>query len=209
MKLYFKHENGFLHDGRIYCEVCCVPDIENNEELLNEGWLPSMEENKVWYQSRSCRLNLNSGNISAKRRNVLNKIKIEFFDYNNNREVNLFFYEYYKKKNFDIFDLYKNCSDFFKTKIVKMTFKNLIVGYGRFTEEKNSILFLNLAYTDLFPKLSLGTNLFFILSEYAKTQNKKYLYIYESYDNIFNYKQNFENVEIWNGREWLINYGKS
>jgi hypothetical protein len=52
----------------------------------------------------------------------------------------------------------------------------------------NSILFLNLAYTDLFPKLSLGTNLFFILSEYAKTQNKKYLYIYESYDNLFNYR---------------------
>jgi arginyl-tRNA--protein-N-Asp/Glu arginylyltransferase len=87
--------------------------------------------------------------------------------------------------------------------------KFISFGYNRISIFINSILFLNLAYTDLFPKLSLGTNLFFILSEYAKTQNKKYLYIYESYDNLFNYKQNFENVEIWNGREWLINYGKS
>ena len=208
MNLYFKHENGFLHDDRIFCEVCCIPDSETNEELLDGGWLPSMEEKNVWYQSRSCRLNLDKHVISSKRRYILNKLKIEIFDYDNNQEIDLFFQKYYNSKKFEIFDLYQNCSEFFKIKIIKIKFENTIVGYGRFTEEKDSNIFLNLAYSDLFPKLSLGTNLFFILSEYTKTQNKKYLYIYESYDNLFNYKQNFENVEIWNGRKWLNNNGK-
>jgi len=209
MRIYFKHENGFLKDGRIYCEACCIPDIETNDELLNNGWLPSMEEKGVWYQSRSCRLNIEQHKISTKRRNILNKIKVEFFEYNKDTEVDIFFKNYYVNKNYDIYDLYENCSEYFNVKILKITFNGDVIGYGRFTEEEYSNIFLNLSYTEKFPKLSIGTNLFFILSEYTKTQNKKYLYIYESYDNLFNYKQSFENVEIWNGIEWLVNDGKS
>ena len=209
MKLYFKHENGFLKDGRIFCEVCCEPGDETDDELLNQGWLPSMEEKGVWYQSRSCRLNTYYHNISPKRRNILNKLKIDFFDYNNNKDIDEFFKSYYNKKGYEIFDLYEDCSDFFNVRIVKLIFNDYVVGYGRFTEREDSNVFLNLSYTEEFPKLSIGTNLFFILSEFTKTQNKKYLYIYESYDNLFNYKQSFENVEIWNGREWLVNNGKS
>lgn len=203
MRLYFKHENGFLVDDRIFCEACCIPDDEKDDELLELGWLPSMEEKGVWYQSRSCRLNLDNHHISHKRRNILNKLKIEVFDYTQDNYIDQYFNDYYTQKKYKIYDLYLNCTEFFNIKVLKLTYKDKIVGFGRFTERENSNIFLNLSYSDTFPKLSLGTNLFFILSEYTKTQNKKYLYIYESYDSLFGYKQKFENVEIWNGRDWI------
>lgn len=209
MKIYFKHDKGFMKDGRIYCEACCVADAETDDELLDDGWLPSMEEKKVWYQSRSCRLNMEQHKISTKRRNILNKLEIDIFDYQHDKSIDFFFKNYYEDKNYDIYDLYENCSEYFKVKILKITVDKEIIGYGRFTERENSNIFLNLSYNDNRPKLSIGTNLFFILSEYTKTQNKKYLYIYESYDNLFNYKQNFENVEIWDGKDWIIENGKS
>ena len=209
MKIYFKHDKGFMKDGRIYCETCCVADAETDDELLDAGWLPSMEEKKVWYQSRSCRLNMEQHKISTKRRNILNKLEIDIFDYQHDKSIDFFFKNYYEDKNYDIYDLYENCSEYFKVKILKITVDKEIIGYGRFTERESSNIFLNLSYNDNRPKLSIGTNLFFILSEYTKTQNKKYLYIYESYDNLFNYKQNFENVEIWNGNDWIIENGKS
>lgn len=203
MKIYFKHENGFFKDGRIFCETLCLSEDETDDELLEMGWLPSMEEKNVWYQSRSCRLNMDGHIVSSKRRNVLNKLTVEISDYVNNKKIDNFFFDYYESKKYDINDLYENCSDFFKIKLVKISVGENIVGYARFTERTNSNIFLNLSYSEKYPKLSLGTNLFYVLSQYTKKQNKKYLYIYESYHDLFNYKQTFENVEIWNGRDWL------
>jgi len=205
VKISYKHENGFYRDGRIFCEVYCTKETESDEELLNLGWLPSMDEFEIWYQSRSCRLNLDNHNISSKRRNILNKLDLTFKDYNRNDLVDNFFKNFYNDKKFDIIEQYENCSDFFKIKLIEVKFMENIVGYARITERKDSNIFLNLSYSNKFSKLSLGTNLFFILSEYTKKQNKKYLYIYESYNDIFNYKEKFKNVEIWNGREWIIN----
>jgi len=205
VKISYKHENGFYHNGRIFCEVYCIKETETDEELLNLGWLPSMDEFEIWYQSRSCRLNLDNHNISSKRRNILNKLDLTFKDYNRNYLVDNFFKNFYNDKKFDIIEQYENCSDFFKIKLIEVKFMENIVGYARITERKDSNIFLNLSYSNKFSKLSLGTNLFFILSEYTKKQNKKYLYIYESYNDIFNYKEKFKNVEIWNGREWIIN----
>ena len=203
MKLYFKHEKGFTKEGRIFCEACCVPDIETDDELLNVGWLPSMEEKNVWYQSRSCRLNMEDFYISPKRKNIINRLNVNFFTYSNNQNIDDFFKSYYLNKSFDIFDLYENCSEFFNILIAQVEYEGEVVGYARFTERKDSNIFLNLSYSEKFPKLSLGTVLFFILSNYTKTQNKKYLYIYESYKNVYEYKESFTNVEIWNGIKWV------
>ena len=205
MKIIFNHDNGFNHEGRVFCEVNCIPDNESDDELLNLGWLPSLEDNGFWYQSRSCRLNTSNFNISSKRKNLLNKLEIKITEYKNDFLIDSFFKDYYLKNNFDIFDLYNNCSNFFKISVAKIYFDNEIVAYGRFTERNDSNIFLNLAYNKKLSKLSLGTNLFFILSEYTKNQNKKYLYLYECYKNTYDYKQNFTGIEIWNGINWIQN----
>ena len=111
MKIYFKHDKGFMKDCRIYCEVCCVADAETDDELLDAGWLPSMEEKKVWYQSRSCRLNMDDFYISHKRKNIINRLKIKNVDYKNDNLIDTFFKNYYIEREFDIFDLYTNCSN--------------------------------------------------------------------------------------------------
>lgn len=203
MKILFKHENGFFRNDRTFCEVYCLPENESFDELLNLGWLPSMDEKDIWYQSRSCRLNVENFNVSSKRKNILNKLTYSVEDYKNQLYIDNFFENFYKEKKFDIFDLYENCSVFFKIKVLILKYKDEVVGFARYIENITSNVFLNLSYTNQHTKLSLGTNLFFILQEITNLQNKKYLYIYESYDNVFTYKQEFENVEIWNGREWL------
>jgi hypothetical protein len=147
--------------------------------------------------------------ISTKRKYIINKLKIKNVNYEKDNFIDNFFENYYIERGFDIFDLYTNCSNFFKISVIQVEYKNEIVGYARFTERDESNIFLNLSYSKKYPKLSLGTNLFFILSEYTKTQNKKYLYIYESYKDVYEYKESFTNVEIWNGTKWMTKNGKS
>jgi len=204
MKVLFKHENGFFINERIFCEVYCIPENESYDELLTQGWLPSMEENGIWYQSRSCRICLDNFQISKKRNSVINKLQVSILNNCNDKLIDKFFKKYYENMGYDIFDLYNNCSDFFNPKILTIHYNNKLVGVARYIENIDSNLFLNLSYDLTLDKLSLGTNMFYILSNITKEQNKKYLYIYESYNDTFSYKLKLPNVEIWNGRQWEV-----
>ena len=100
-------------------------------------------------------------------------------------------------------DEYYNCSKFFKLKMLYLRLDNKLVAVGRYVENEMSNVFLNFAYNKDNLKLSLGTNLFYILADITKKQNKDYLYIYESYDNSFSYKQKLPNLNLWNGDKWV------
>lgn len=204
MKIHFKHENGFFINERIFCEVYCIPENESYDELLTQGWLPSMEERSIWYQSRSCRICLDNFEISKKRNLVINKIQVTNSNNYNYELIDEFFKNYYQNIGYDIFDLYNNCSEFFNPKCVTLYYDNKLVGIARYIENTDSNLFLNLSYDLNLDRLSLGTNMFYILSNITKQQNKKYLYIYESYSDTFSYKQKLPNVEIWDGRQWTV-----
>jgi len=202
MRVQYKHENGFFFNERVFCEVYCTPENESNDDLLNQGWLPSMEEMGIWYQSRSCRINLNHFTISKKRRYIIKKLDVSFSNENDNHMIDKFFEDYYKVMGYDIMDIYHNCSKFFNPKMLIIHHDNNIVGVAKYVENEDSNLFLNLSYKHDYDKLSLGTNLFYILSDITKKQNKNYLYVYETYKDTFSYKQKLPNLEIWNGREW-------
>jgi hypothetical protein len=45
--------------------------------------------------------------------------------------------------------------------------------------------------------------LYYILADITKKQNKDYLYIYESYDDSYLYKQNLPNLNLWDGTKWV------
>ena len=80
MKVRFNHQNGFVLDGRVFCEVYGIAENESNDELLNLGWLPSVEEKNIWYQSRSYRIELSNFVISKKRRYIIKKLNCEVND---------------------------------------------------------------------------------------------------------------------------------
>jgi hypothetical protein len=86
---------------------------------------------------------------------------------------------------------------------MKILYKGDFVACARFIENEHSNLFINSAFSENHTKLSLGINLFYILIEYTKSQDKKYLYIYESYPNNYSYKSTLSGVEIWNGKKWV------
>ena len=202
MKIIYNHDNGFLLNERVFCEVFCIPEDESNDELLNKGWLPSIEERGKWYQARSCRINIEEFILSKKRKNKLNKFSV-LYDSDNELLIKSFFIEYYKKMNLDLEYFFNNCTEFFDTKVFKLIYNNELVGIGRYAEYDNSNIFLNLSYVDKYEKLSLGTTLFYLLIKISQLQNKKYLYLYETYNNMFSYKQKLPNVEVWNGQNWI------
>ena len=140
--------------------------------------------------------------ISKKRKYIIKKLNVSFLNENDSKIIDNFFEDYYKIMGFDIMDNYHNCSKFFNPKILIIHHDKNMVGVARYIENNDSNLFLNLSYKNGYDKLSLGTNLFYILSDVTKKQNKKYLYVYETYKDAFSYKQKLPNVEIWNGREW-------
>ena len=78
MKVRFNHQNGFVLDGRVFCEVYGIAENESNDELLNLGWLPSVEEKNIWYQSRSYRIELSNFVISTNDVSILN-LGVKFF----------------------------------------------------------------------------------------------------------------------------------
>ncbi len=203
MKVQFNHQNGFILNDRVFCEVYGTPENESDDELLNSGWLKSFNIENLWYQSRSCRIELSNFVISKKRKHIIKKLTCEVSDYIQNKEIDDFFQEYYNYNNFDIMDEYYNCSKFFKLKMLYLRLNGKLVAVGRYVENKMSNVFLNFANNKDNLKLSLGTNLFYILADITKKQNKDYLYIYESYDNSFLYKQKLPNLNLWNGDKWV------
>jgi hypothetical protein len=162
-----------------------------------------MEEQSVWYQTRSCRMDTEKLDLSNRRKNFLGKLQFEVEDYKSDFYIDEFFSKFYKRKKYDIFDLYQNCSNFFDIKVMKILYKGDFVACARFIENEHSNLFINSAFSENHTKLSLGINLFYILIEYTKSQDKKYLYIYESYPNNYSYKSTLSGVEIWNGKKWV------
>lgn len=209
MKIIFNHDYGFVKNERVFCEVYGFPDNETYDELLDSGWLPSMEDKNVWYQSKSCRLNIEDFIVTEKIKNFKDKINFSIENYDNQKFIDNFFKRFYKEKNFDIYDLYDNCSKFFEIKVLSLKYNNELVALARFIECEYSNLLLSHSYITSSEVRSLGNYLLYLLEHVSKIQNKKYLYLYESYDDIFSYKQKFNNSEIWNGINWLKINGKS
>lgn len=206
MKIIFDHLHGHVENDRVFCEAFVIPEEESDEDLLALGFLPNFQPPLYWYQARSCRINSNSVILSYKRKNCLSQLDIEIFNYSDiANEADLFFSNYFTIKNFDLQSAYNNNSKFEDLKIMKVKLNETIVAYTRFREFKESLLGLETAMLQNLTKFSLGKDAILLLSNYGKSQNKNYLYIYESYKNYFPYKTEITGSEYWEGEKWIAN----
>ena len=186
MKIIFDHLHGHVENDRVFCEAFVIPEGESDEELLALGFLPTTQPSVYWYQARSCRINSNSVTVSYKRKRQLSQLNIEIFKYSDiKNEVDLFFSNYFIIKNFDLQSSYESNSKFEDLKIMKVKLNDTAVAYTRFKEFKESLLAI------------------LLLSNYGKSKNKNYLYIYESYKNYFPYKTEITGSEYWEGEKWI------
>lgn len=205
MKIIFDHNNGRVDDDKIFCEVFCLPQGESNDELLELGWLPypSMKI-PFWYQSKSCRILPHNISLSYKRKKIISEMTYRILDYSTNKpEVDSFFYNYFLEKSFDIKDSYDETSENPNIEVMEMTYRNQIVGYVRFECFETNILGYETAYLQSSPKLSLGKTAILLLSQEVLLRNKKYLYIYESYNEHFPYKLEISGSQYWEGEKWV------
>jgi hypothetical protein len=204
MKIIFDHLHGHIENERVFCEAFVLPEGETEDELLELGFLPNIQPPIYWYQAKSCRINNDKIKLSYKRRNLLSKLKTEVFSYvSKKKEVDLFFENYFEIKKFDIVHHYNNNSNFDDLKVMQLCYNNEIVGFTRFREFEKTILGLETAFVENMDRFSLGKDAILKLSNYGKTQNKNYLYIYESYENYFPYKLEITGCEYWEGEKWI------
>jgi len=204
MKIIFDHLHGHVKDDRVFCEAFVIPEGETEEELLGLGFLPNVQPPVYWYQAKSCRINNENVVLSYKRKKLLSQLEIEIIPYVDNKEdVDLFFQDYFKWKEFDIIDYYNNNSTHGDLKIMKVKHNNLVVACTRFKEFENVLLAMETAFIPTELKFSFGKDSVLLLSNYGKTRGKNYLYIYESYQDYFPYKLEITGVEFWEGEKWV------
>jgi hypothetical protein len=204
MKIIFDHLHGHIKDNRVFCEVFAIPEEETEEELLELGFLPNVQPPIYWYQAKSCRINNEKVVLSHKRKKLLSQLEIEVMSYSDHKkDVDLFFENYFKWKEFDILEYYNNNSIYGDLKIMKVKLNNVVVAYTRFREFENVLLGLETAFIHTELKFSLGKDSILLLSNYGKTQGKNYLYIYESYQDYFPYKLEITGAEFWEGEKWV------
>ena len=204
MKIIFDHLHGHIKDNRVFCEVFAIPEEETEEELLELGFLPNVQPPIYWYQAKSCRINNEKVVLSHKRKKLLSQLEIEVMSYSDNKkDVDLFFEDYFKWKEFDILEYYNNNSIYGDLKIMKVKLDNVVVAYTRFRELDNVLLGLETAFIHTELKFSFGKDSILLLSNYGKTQGKNYLYIYESYQDYFPYKLEITGAEFWEGEKWI------
>jgi hypothetical protein len=205
MKIIFDHLHGHIKDNRVFCEVFAIPEGETEEELLELGFLPTNVQPPIyWYQAKSCRINNEKVVLSHKRKKLLSQLEIEVMSYSDHKkDVDLFFENYFKWKEFDILEYYNNNSIYGDLKIMKVKLDNVVVAYTRFRELDNVLLGLETAFIHTELKFSFGKDSILLLSNYGKTQGKNYLYIYESYQDYFPYKLEITGAEFWEGEKWV------
>jgi hypothetical protein len=204
MKIIFDHLHGHIKDNRVFCEVFAIPEEETEEELLELGFLPNVQPPIYWYQAKSCRINNEKVVLSHKRKKLLSQLEIEVMSYSDHKkDVDLFFENYFKWKEFDILEYYNNNSIYGDLKIMKVKLDNVVVAYTRFRELDNVLLGLETAFIHTELKFSFGKDSILLLSNYGKTQGKNYLYIYESYQDYFPYKLEITGAEFWEGEKWV------
>ena len=204
MKIIFDHLHGHIKDNRVFCEVFAIPEGETEEELLELGFLPNVQPPIYWYQAKSCRINNEKVVLSHKRKKLLSQLEIEVMSYSDNKkDVDLFFEDYFKWKEFDILEYYNNNSIYGDLKIMKVKLNNVVVAYTRFRELDNVLLGLETSFIHTELKFSFGKDSILLLSNYGNTQGKNYLYIYESYQDYFPYKLEITGAEFWEGEKWV------
>lgn len=204
MKIIFDHLYGHVQDDRVFCEAFVIPEGESEEELLALGFLPNIQPPLYWYQARSCRINNDKVILSYKRKKLLSQLEIEIIPYTENKkDVDLFFEEYFKWKGFDILEYYNNNSSYPELKVMRVKFNNEVVAYTRFREFETVILGLETSFIHSELKFSFGKDSILLLSNYGKSQEKNYVYIYESYRDYFPYKSEITGAELWEGEKWV------
>jgi hypothetical protein len=204
MKIIFDHLHGHVKDDRVFCESFVIPEGETEEELLELGFLPNVQPPVYWYQAKSCRINNEKVVLSYKRKKLLSQLEIEIIPYlENKKDIDLFFEDYFKWKGFNMLVSYHNNSSYGDLKVMKVKLDNVVVAYTRFREFENVLLGLETAFIPTELKFSFGKDSILLLSNYGKTQDKNYLYIYESYKDYFPYKLEITGVEFWEGEKWV------
>jgi hypothetical protein len=204
MKIIFDHLHGHIKNDRVFCEAFVIPEGETEDELLELGFLPNLQPPLYWYQAKSCRINNDNVVLSYKRKKILSQLIIEILPYSNiKNEVDSFFLNYFKIKNFDLVNYYNNNSQYEDLKIMKVMFNDEVVAYTRFREFEKVLLGLETAMVQNLNKFSLGKDCILLLSNYGKLYDKNFLYIYKSYENYFPYKLEITGAEYWEGEKWI------
>lgn len=185
---------------------------ENINNLYNEGYIFGRPSKGYMYQTRSLRIDLDKFELSSENRRILRKtenlrLKIE--------DLPLVDYHW---------NIGKMAKDFYETKFGKGTFsankiKEILTTEHNFNKlftysienenigycialETNNIIQYSYPFYDLSADKNTGMSMMLQAVNYAKENNKKYIYLGSAKDEKAKYKLQFAGLEWFDGEKW-------
>ena len=196
MKIVFNNVFGTLSQADIIYNIPSLVDVDASEhdEALSQGWLVTVDNGeKVWYQSRSTRVNVANTDYSLIDNYQITDIATSEMDHVYNA--------YCLKKGFkkmyalddqlswDIYVQYHNDDE--------------LVAWSKLRRySPNSIETALFAWDYSEPHLRLGERTMQHEIAWAKQSGYSYVYMGSGYEKICTYKSRVDGFEWWTGQHW-------
>lgn len=212
MKLYFNHEMGFgkmQHETILHFPFAAVFEPNERSQALQSGWFPI--NNKMWYQSRSTRIDLSlykptkkilklsryikyypDLNLTQEKKNRLQTIYSKYLEYKG-----------FQDRSLTIDDMINNSHGH-----IYYVHDNKIIGFSFYKIIDSNYLSVEFAWDYENPKLSLGHVSFYFEYLFAKAHRCKYIYLAAGYESCSLYKADYDGFEWWKGYEWSRDINK-
>lgn len=217
MKLFFCE---FPANYSSYCfpyQVLLLKEEKDNEEkIYDNGFLPIRSLPGVYYLARSLRVDLDYFEPSSENRRILRKtesIETKFLpisEFSYNARVQKLCKDYSKGRLNNLFSTFE-IKKLFSGQVYNCVFvyrekKSLKeVGYSICYQTKNILQYAHAFYDlNLLPQ-NLGARMILEAVIWAKSNQKKYIYLGTCYEKNSLYKTEFKGIEFFNGFRWSNN----
>ncbi len=201
-----------------YANYCFREKNDKITDIYSAGYLPysgSPGVKNTFYMARSARVPLPTISFSSENRRIAKKfdgkldrvsIPAKNFDTGNKNFIN-FCVSYFTKRHGPLLMPEERLKTILNsgliTQVVSYSRDNTPIAYVFEVSDKNMTHFWYSFYDPSLVYQSLGMWLMLDSARHAKKNNKEYLYVGTVYGDKALYKTAFDNIEYWNGDEWV------
>lgn len=218
MKLFFSEYKANYSLYHFPYQVWLLKEeVDNEEEIYENGFLPIRSMQSVYFLSRSVRVDLINFELTTENRRILKKTEdfsskvILFSDFNYSPEVQKMCSSYADEKF---------GKDVLPTSTIRAIFKNGVynsiivfvenssgkeVGYAVCYITKNLIHYAFSFYDLTYLKDNLGARMMLEAVTWGKENDKSFIYLGSCYSKEALYKTEYKGVEFFNGFSWSSN----
>lgn len=213
MKYIFKEYKGnydkYEYPYKIYAKA---EKNDSVDTMYQKGFLPTRIGKNNYYLSRNIRVNLKNFSLTSENKRILRKTQNLILE---NKDLKNFAFEYdiaglatdyfkkkFKKKIISTQSLKRLFSGDFFTNVLVYKSENQEVGYCITMETEEILHYAYPFYKSDLISTNTGIGMMTKAIEFAKENNKKYVYLGTAYTLSSLYKTQFKAIEWFDGTDW-------